>query len=211
MTAPNIKKSTHRLTIEENAKLVIAKMTNEPSSPQFTDELIKQLPALIKQDKATLVLFSSYWQMEQVAKALREKHKLQIQVQGEQSRQHIIDNHKKRCDNEVESVIFGTQSFSEGLDLPGKYLTNLIITKLPFSVPTSPVEEAQAEYVTAKGGNPFMSIAVPDASKKLIQATGRLLRNEQDTGVITIMDKRLLTKRYGKDLLDSLPPYTLIK
>ncbi len=195
----------------ENAQLVIAKMTNEPSSPQFTDELIKQLPALIKQDKATLVLFSSYWQMEQVAKALREKHKLQIQVQGEQSRQHIIDNHKKRCDNEVESVIFGTQSFSEGLDLPGKYLTNLIITKLPFSVPTSPVEEAQAEYVTAKGGNPFMSIAVPDASKKLIQATGRLLRNEKDSGIITIMDKRLLTKRYGKDLLDSLPPYTLVK
>ncbi|GLX76740.1 ATP-dependent DNA helicase DinG [Thalassotalea insulae] len=196
---------------QSNAQLVIAKMTNEPSSPQFTDELIKQLPALIKQDKATLVLFSSYWQMEQVAKALREQHQVQIQVQGEQARQHIIDTHKKRCDNDVASVIFGTQSFSEGLDLPGKYLTNLIITKLPFSVPTSPVEEAQAEYISAKGGNPFMSISVPDASKKLIQATGRLLRNEQDTGVITIMDKRLLTKRYGKELLASLPPYKIIK
>ena len=130
-----------------------------------------------------------------------------IQVQGEQSRQHIIDKHKKLCDDEKESIIFGTQSFSEGLDLPGKYLTNLIITKLPFSVPTSPVEEAQSEYISAKGGNPFMSLSVPDTSKKLIQATGRLLRNEKDTGVITLMDKRVVTKRYGKQLLDSLPPY----
>jgi len=192
---------------QNNAVLRIPKLTNEPSQPQFTDELIKVLPNLIAQDKATLVLFSSYWQMEQVAKALREKHKLQIQVQGEQSRQHIIDNHKKRCDNELPSTLFGTQSFSEGLDLPGKYLTNLIITKLPFSVPTSPVEEAQSEYITAKGGNPFMSLSVPETSKKLIQATGRLLRNEKDHGTITILDKRLMTKRYGKDLLDSLPPF----
>jgi len=195
---------------QNNAQLVIAKMKNEPSSQQFTDELITELPALIKQEKACLVLFSSYWQMEQVAKVLREQHKMEIEVQGEQSRQHIIETHKKRCDEDKASIIFGTQSFSEGLDLPGKYLTNLIITKLPFSVPTSPVEEAQAEYITAKGGNPFMSISVPETSKKLIQATGRLLRNEKDTGIITLMDKRLVTKRYGKQLLDSLPPYQII-
>ncbi|MEW6991466.1 ATP-dependent DNA helicase DinG [Colwelliaceae bacterium 6441] len=192
---------------QNNAELVVHPMSNEPSAASFTDELIAQLPQLIEKDKATLVLFSSYWQMEQVAKTLREKNKLSIQVQGEQSRQHIINEHKKRCDDDKDSIIFGTQSFSEGLDLPGKYLTNLIITKLPFSVPTSPVEEAQAEYITAKGGNPFMSISVPETSKKLIQATGRLLRNEKDTGLITIMDKRLLTKRYGKDLLNDLPPY----
>jgi ATP-dependent DNA helicase DinG len=192
---------------QNNAVLTIADMKNEPSSPNFTDEVIQVLPILIKQDKATLVLFSSYWQMEQVAKALREDKELHIQVQGEQSRQQIIEDHKKRCDNDESSIIFGTQSFSEGLDLPGNYLTNLIITKLPFSVPTSPVEEAQAEYITTKGGNPFMSISVPETSKKLIQATGRLLRNEKDTGIITLMDKRLVTKRYGSELLNSLPPY----
>ena len=76
-------------------------------------------------------------------------------------------------------------------------------------MPTSPVEEAQAEYITTKGGNPFMSISVPETSKKLIQATGRLLRNEKDTGTITLMDKRLVTKRYGQQLLDSLPPYQI--
>jgi len=179
----------------------------EPSADKFTDELITKIPQLLKEEKANLVLFSSYWQMEKVAQALREKHKLSIQVQGEQSRQHIINQHKKLCDQDKESIIFGTQSFSEGLDLPGKYLTHVIITKLPFSVPTSPVEEAQAEYVTAKGGNPFMSISVPETSKKLVQATGRLLRNEKDVGKITLLDRRVVNKRYGKELLNSLPPY----
>jgi ATP-dependent DNA helicase DinG len=192
---------------QNNAQLVVANMTNEPSETEFTDELIEKLPKYLEQGNASLVLFSSYWQMEKVAQALRDKYKLDIVVQGEHSRQHIIDNHKKRCDADKESIIFGTQSFSEGLDLPGEYLTNLIITKLPFSVPTSPVEQAQAEYVSAKGGNPFMSLSVPDTSKKLVQACGRLLRNELDEGVITLMDKRVITKRYGKQLLDSLPPF----
>ncbi len=192
---------------QENATLVIPKMTYEPSHEKFTDELISCLPALLRNQKASLVLFSSYWQMEKVAEALRKTDKFPIQVQGEQSRQYIINSHKKRCELNKESIIFGTQSFSEGLDLPGKQLTNLIITKLPFSIPTSPIEEAQAEYITAKGGNPFMSLSVPDASKKLVQAAGRLLRNEKDTGTITLLDRRVVTKRYGKELLDALPPF----
>ena len=133
-----------------NAQLVVAKMENEPSHADFTDELIKKIPQYLKKGKASLVLFSSYWQMNKVADALREQHNLTIVVQGEHSRQHIITQHKKRCDENKVSIIFGTQSFSEGLDLPGVYLTNLIITKLPFSVPTSPVEQAQAEYITFK-------------------------------------------------------------
>jgi len=195
---------------QENAQLILPKMKNEPSAPQFTDELIEKLPKLLKTAPANLVLFSSYWQMEKVAEKLRSKHKLSIQVQGENSRQHIIETHKKRIDNNKVSIVFGTQSFSEGLDLPGKYLTNLVITKLPFSVPTSPVEAAQAEYVSAKGGNPFMSLTVPETSKKLIQATGRLLRNEKDSGAITLLDCRVVTKRYGKQLLDALPPFKRI-
>ncbi len=192
---------------QNNARLVIPQMIHEPSADKFTDELIQKLPKLFKQGKTTLVLFSSYWQMEKVAQHLREKDKIKLQIQGEKSRQHIIEQHKKLADDDKESIVFGTQSFSEGLDLPGKYLTNLIITKLPFSVPTSPVEEAHAEHITAKGGNPFMSLSVPETSKKLIQATGRLLRNEQDTGTITLLDRRVVSKRYGKNLLNSLPPY----
>jgi ATP-dependent DNA helicase DinG len=195
---------------QNNSQLVIANMDNEASAPDFTDEVITKLPKYLKQGRASLVLFSSYWQMNKVAQTLREEHKLDIMVQGELSRQQIIAQHKKRCDENKESIIFGTQSFSEGLDLPGDYLNNLIITKLPFSVPTSPVEQAQAEYVTAKGGNPFMTLSVPDTSKKLVQACGRLLRNEMDEGVITLLDKRVVTKRYGKQLLDSLPPFSRV-
>lgn len=195
---------------QNNSQLVIANMDNEASAPDFTDEIITKLPKYLKQGSASLVLFSSYWQMNKVAQTLREDFKLDIMVQGELSRQQIITQHKKRCDNNEESIIFGTQSFSEGLDLPGDYLNNLIITKLPFSVPTSPVEQAQAEYVTAKGGNPFMTLSVPDTSKKLVQACGRLLRNEMDEGVITLLDKRVVTKRYGKQLLDSLPPFSRV-
>jgi ATP-dependent DNA helicase DinG len=195
---------------QENGKLIVCKMDNEPSHTGFTDELINKIPALVENAESSLVLFSSYWQMKKVAESLRENNKLDILMQGEDSRQHIIQTHKKRCDSNKKSIIFGTQSFSEGLDLPGKYLTNLIITKLPFSVPTSPVEQAQAEYITAKGGNPFMTLSVPETSKKLVQACGRLLRNELDKGTITLMDKRVVTKRYGKQILDSLPPFERI-
>lgn len=195
---------------QNNAQLVIANMENEASTTEFTDEVIKKLPQYLQQGNASLVLFSSYWQMNKVAEELRDTQQLKILVQGELSRQKIIESHKKHCDNKKDSIIFGTQSFSEGLDLPGKYLNNLIITKLPFSVPTSPVEQAQAEYVTAKGGNPFMTLSVPDTSKKLVQACGRLLRNEMDEGVITLLDKRVVTKRYGKQLLDSLPPFSRV-
>ena len=195
---------------QNNAKLVVPSMKYEPSHDKFTDELISVIPSLLSDYKANLVLFSSYWQMEKVAQALREKSKLEIQVQGEKSRQKIIETHKKRCDKEQSSIIFGTQSFSEGLDLPGHYLNHVIITKLPFSVPTSPVEEAQAEYITSKGGNPFMSISVPETCKKLVQATGRLLRNEKDNGQITLLDRRVVSKRYGKEILNSLPPYNRI-
>ncbi|TMM43319.1 ATP-dependent DNA helicase DinG [Colwellia ponticola] len=195
---------------QNNAQLVVANMVNEASAPAFTDEIITKLPHYLEQGSASLVLFSSYWQMNKVAEALRANSDIDIMVQGELSRQQIIEQHKKRCDNNKVSIIFGTQSFSEGLDLPGDYLNNLIITKLPFSVPTSPVEQAQAEYVTAKGGNPFMTLSVPDTSKKLVQACGRLLRNEKDEGVITLLDKRVVTKRYGKQLLDSLPPFNRV-
>jgi ATP-dependent DNA helicase DinG len=195
---------------QNNAQLIIANMDNEASAPAFTDEVITKLPRYLEQGSASLVLFSSYWQMNKVAEALRDNSDIEIMVQGELSRQKIIEQHKKRCDDNKVSIIFGTQSFSEGLDLPGDYLNNLIITKLPFSVPTSPVEQAQAEYVTAKGGNPFMTLSVPDTSKKLVQACGRLLRNEMDEGVITLLDKRVVTKRYGKQLLDSLPPFSRV-
>lgn len=193
---------------QDKAELRLPAMKHEPTANDFTDELVAKLPALLKDKQASLVLFSSYWQMNRVVEQLRKKG-LSLLVQGEASRQALLTLHKDKCDNQQPSILFGTGSFSEGLDLPGHYLNNLVITKLPFAVPTSPVEQAHAEYIKSKGGNPFLVLTIPDASKKLIQACGRLLRNEKDSGQITILDRRLVTKRYGKSLLDSLPPYKL--
>lgn len=190
-----------------NGELIIPKMAVEPNSDSFTHELVKDLATRLNNKDAILVLFSSYWQMNQVAKTLREKHKFSLLVQGEASRNALLKLHKDKCNNKRGSILFGTSSFSEGLDLPGNYLTNLIITKLPFAVPNSPIEQAHSEYIKSKNGNPFMILTIPDASRKLIQSCGRLLRNEKDKGTITILDRRLVTKRYGQSLIDSLPPY----
>ena len=198
---------------QNQAELHIPKMSCEPSAPQFTEQLIEKLPDLIESSKANLVLFSSYWQMNQVADALSTdfvKRGWGLQVQGKESRSEILKKHKILVQCQKTSVLFGTGSFSEGLDLPGELLENLIITKIPFAVPTSPVEQAHAEYIESRGGNPFMQITVPEASKKLIQSVGRLLRKERDSGKVIILDRRVVTKRYGSALLDSLPPFKRI-
>ena len=195
---------------QNQAELVVPAMKYEPQAPQFTEYLIEILPKVIEDNKANLVLFSSYWQMNKVAEALATdfvKKSWALQVQGDTSRTEILKKHKKLIDQGKTSVLFGTGSFSEGLDLPGELLENLVITKIPFSVPTSPVERAHSEYIESRGGNPFMQITVPEASKKLIQSVGRLLRKERDSGRVTILDRRIVTKRYGKSLLDSLPPF----
>ncbi|QSX42578.1 ATP-dependent DNA helicase DinG [Shewanella cyperi] len=192
---------------ENNATLFLPKMRTEPTDDAYTAELAELVHQYTADEMASLVLFASYWQMEKVAELIEGKLKVPLLLQGSAPRQQLLDTHKERCDKGLPSVLFGTGSFSEGLDLPGDYLTNLIITKLPFAVPTSPVEQAHAEYVKAKGGNPFLQLTIPDASRKLVQSCGRLLRKEQDYGRITILDRRLVSKRYGKSLLDALPPY----
>ncbi|MGB0894927.1 MAG: ATP-dependent DNA helicase DinG [Parashewanella sp.] len=192
---------------QNNATLYIPKMATEPTHDDYTHELAEKILTLIEGEMATLVLFASYWQMDKVIELIETKLKVPLLVQGSAPRQQILKDHYARCDKQQPSVIFGTGSFSEGLDLPGDYLTNLIVTKLPFAVPTSPVEQAHAEYIKLKGGNPFIQLTVPDASRKLIQSCGRLLRKENDYGRVSILDRRLITKRYGKSLLDSLPPF----
>ncbi|WP_409439606.1 ATP-dependent DNA helicase DinG [Psychromonas sp. GE-S-Ul-11] len=192
-----------------NINLHVAAMKNDPTESGFDNELIDNIAQRIELKEGNLVLFASYWQMNLVAEKLRRKFPKSLLVQGETSRTKMISLHKNNCDQGLTSILFGTGSLAEGLDLPGHYLTNLIITKLPFAVPDSPVEEAHAEWITSKGGNPFMQITIPEASKKLIQSCGRLIRKETDTGKITLLDKRVITKRYGKSLIDALPPFAL--
>ncbi len=198
---------------QQNARLVIPNIGVDPQSPAFTEQLPQIIFEYIEGETATLVLFSSYWQMREVADKMRAKIKQlgwHLHVQGENSRGNLLQNHQNCCIEGKVSILFGTGSFSEGLDLPGNLLTNLIITKIPFAVPTSPIEEAYSEYIEQDGGNPFIQISVPDASKKLIQAVGRLIRKEKDTGRVVLLDRRIITKPYGKALLNALPPFTLV-
>ncbi|MDE1513612.1 ATP-dependent DNA helicase DinG [Vibrio sp. dsl-7] len=191
-------------------ELLIPNMALEPQSAGYTAYLADKVLCYLQADKANLVLFASYWQMREVAEILQKeltKRGWALQIQGEKSRQEILNQHKKLIKKQKTSILFGTGSFSEGLDLPGDLLENVIITKIPFAVPTSPVEQAHAEYIEQFGGNPFMQITVPQASKKLIQSVGRLLRKERDSGRVVILDRRVVSKRYGKALLDALPPF----
>jgi ATP-dependent DNA helicase DinG len=128
-------------------------------------------------------------------------------MQGDYSKQEILRRHRERIDSGQASVIFGLASFAEGVDLPGDYCTHVVIAKIPFAVPDNPLEAALSEWVEARGGNPFMEISVPDAALRLVQASGRLLRTEQDRGTVTLMDRRIVTRRYGRAILDSLPPF----
>ena len=192
------------------ARLVIPKIPVEPSHNDFTSLLPDLIMEYLEGETASLVLFSSYWQMKEVAEQIKERVESNgwlLQVQGQQSRSSQLEKHRQACKQGKVSILFGTGSFSEGLDLPGNELTNLIITKIPFAVPTSPIEAALSEFIESTNGNPFLQISVPEASKKLIQAVGRLIRKESDSGRVVLLDKRVLTKNYGQLLLDSLPPF----
>ncbi len=188
--------------------VVIPAMSSDPGkAEEHTQELIALLPELMTIAQGTLVLFSSRRQMKDLFFGLDRDQRQRILLQDDYSKQELLRLHRERIDGDKNSVIFGLASLAEGIDLPGRYCEHVIIAKIPFSVPDHPVEAALAEWIEANGGNPFMDIAVPDAAVRLVQASGRLLRTEQDTGRITIMDRRLISRRYGQVLLDSLPPY----
>lgn len=174
---------------------------------KHTENMIQYLPTLLDQQEGSLVLFSSRRQMLDVYNSLSSHWQDMILMQGDHSKQAMITQHKEKIDNNTGSILFGLASFAEGVDLPGDYCRHVVIAKLPFSVPDDPVEASLAEWVESRGGNAFMEISVPDASIKLVQSCGRLLRSENDTGLITILDKRLVSKRYGKALLAALPAY----
>jgi len=192
----------------EAGLLVVPAMASRPNqSDEHTRELLTLIPHHLGDDLGTLVLFSSRRQMNEVISGLKEEIRDKVISQDAMSKQEVLRQHRKKIDLGESSIIFGLASFAEGIDLPGKYLTSVMIAKIPFSVPNDPLTEALSEWIESNGGRPFMEISVPDASLKLIQACGRLLRTEQDSGRITLFDNRLISQRYGRLLLGSLPPF----
>lgn len=195
----------------EMATVEVPLMPAEPGdSDAYTQALIRRLPELWGEERGILVLFNSRRQMQDVRAALDANWPDLILGQDDHARGEVLRRHRERIDGGQRSILFGVASFAEGIDLPGEYLQHVIITRLPFAVPDDPIEASLAEWVTQRGGNPFMEITVPDASVRLVQAAGRLLRTEQDTGRISILDRRIVTRRYGQLLLDALPPFRRI-
>jgi len=199
----------------DNVKFDIPSMSTDPSisSSDHTDEVAEYLKHNLNTSQASLVLFSSKKQLNDIEYFLLKDHKKWqnlILTQGKSNKQEIIRQHKKNIDKDKGSIIFGLASFAEGIDLPGKYCTHVIIAKLPFSVPDNPVDETLSEWMRSQGRNHFFEVSVPQTSIKLVQACGRLIRQESDSGRITLLDRRVLTKRYGRDMLSALPPYTMI-
>ena len=173
-----------------------------------TAEVGRLLPDLVGSNQAALVLFTSWRQMRDVFEAMPRSLRDDILMQGQHSRQYILDSHRSRVDDGARSIIFGLASFGEGIDLPGGYVSHVIIVKLPFAVPDDPMALAQAEWVESRGGNAFMEVSVPEASLRLTQACGRLIRSEQDQGAITLLDRRIVSRRYGQAMLAALPPFS---
>lgn len=186
----------------------VPQLQSDPGdSEAHTEEIITLLPGLITNDAGVLMLFSSRRQMEAVVTGVSGTLDHEILVQDSLSKSRLLERHRENIDEGRRSLIMGLASFAEGIDLPGAYCDHVVIAKLPFSVPDNPREAAHAELLEALGRNAFMEISVPDAALRLVQASGRLLRTEEDHGRITLLDRRLLTRRYGRAILDSLPRY----
>jgi ATP-dependent DNA helicase DinG len=191
-----------------NAIFAVPAMDCDPGDAQaHTAALVEILPQILAPQDGSLVLFSSRRQMQDVYQGLGGEFAARILMQGDCSKQEILRRHKAQIDGGEGSIIFGLASFAEGVDLPGDYCRHVVIAKIPFAVPDSPLEAALVEWVEAQGRNAFMEISVPDAALRLVQASGRLLRTEEDTGRVTLLDRRILTRRYGRSILDSLPPF----
>jgi ATP-dependent DNA helicase DinG len=156
-------------------------------------------------DGGLFVLFTSHREVRQLANELRARgieRRWPLLVHGDESRDALL----ARFRESGRAILLGTASFWEGVDVPGDALRGLVIAKLPFRVPTEPVTAAQCEAIAARGGDAFAEYMLPHASLRLKQGFGRLIRTGTDRGVVVIGDPRIVTKRYGRGLLEALPP-----
>lgn len=189
----------------ENVLMGIPSDSPDPSTPDFTWFFISFVQNLISLSEGKgLILFTSYSMLTncytELAPVFKEAGYRPL-CQGDDDRSRLLEEFKR----DVNSVLFATDSFWEGVDSPGETLQMLIISKLPFRVPNEPVTKARNAAILRRGGNPFQELALPEAVMKLKQGFGRLIRSSSDRGVIIIADNRLLTKQYGKFFIESLP------
>jgi len=180
----------------------------EPSAPGYDEALCTQVEELLKITRGrALVLFTSFRGMDLVAEHVTRRLNYPVLVQGTASRARLLD----RFRSQTESVLLAVASFWEGVDIAGESLSGVIIDKLPFEVPTDPVVQARIQAIREDGGNPFFDFQIPRAVLSLRQGVGRLMRSASDGGLISVLDARLFSKRYGSVFLESLPPSPVVR
>lgn len=187
-------------------KLFLVKQMPEPQHKDYHAAMQRWLAYFLDKSRGrAFVLFTSYSLMTKMAEAMEEhceERGWRLLVQGQGIPRHqMISEFKK----DIHSVLFGTDSFWTGVDVPGEALSNVIITRLPFAVPDHPVIASRLEFLTEQGKNAFNEYSVPEAILKFRQGVGRLIRSKKDKGMCVILDNRVITKAYGKAFLNSLP------
>lgn len=202
----------HVLPYEKSELVLTCKFTTDSQHKNYVRDLAREIALRIVKDEGTLVLFTNRKVMEEVAAYMAESRWVRDnlptpRVQFTVPIPKLVAEHKAAIDTGFGSVLFGVDSFAEGLDLPGDYCSHVLVTKLPFGVPGGPREEAREAI------NPeryFRDKVLPEMEVKLVQAAGRLVRRESDAGRITILDARMLTTSYGRKMVNHMPPFKVI-
>ena len=192
----------------QQALLYVPRRLPEPSDPGFTEAVIEAaLPVLRASGGRAFLLFTTLRALRKAHELLRDRIAYPLLVQGTGSRSQLLARFRALGN----AVLLGSQSFWEGVDVRGEALSVVVIDKLPFAPPDDPVLAARIEGIRSQGGNPFNDLQLPQAVLQLKQGAGRLIRGETDRGVLMLCDPRLISKPYGRRILQSLPPMRLTR
>ncbi|MGH3047060.1 MAG: ATP-dependent DNA helicase, partial [Gaiellaceae bacterium] len=179
----------------------------EPRSPGYYQRLADEVVSLCRLSEGrALVLTSSYRALDELWERASPRLPYAVLRQGEAPRERLLE----RFRDEVDSVLFATSTFWQGVDVRGESLSLLVIDKLPFAAPGDPLVEARCERIVRGGGDWFGEYALPSAVLQLRQGFGRLIRGHGDRGVVAVLDPRLRTRAYGRRFLEALPPCPVV-